>query len=214
MVSRSPSNVLRGKQTETGAKQPRPRETGVFLQLCCYTDDWQPSAVDTQLPRWLFRSSVPTPSKAHNLTLQIDLSWISACFYKDYFYQRSNSFFSKQTSTRAYEHPGFILRLILDGTAIKFEPTFKEFEVIILNVYDVMIKASQQVPRVETKLYLDWVKIFNYMYYNVMSLIWGWGRESACFIKLMWFTLDKWMSFTSKWKNVVRVSKNGIDLEA
>lgn len=65
MVSRSPSNVLRGKQTETGAKQPRPRETGVFLQLRCYTDDWQPSAVDTQLPRWLFRSSVPTPSKAH-----------------------------------------------------------------------------------------------------------------------------------------------------
>lgn len=93
MVSRSPSNVLRGKQTETGAKQPRPRETGVFLQLRCYTDDWQPSAVDTQLPWWLFRSSVPTPSKAHNLTLQLDLSWISACFYKDYFYQRSNSFF-------------------------------------------------------------------------------------------------------------------------
>lgn len=81
MVSRSPGNVLRGKQTETGAKQPRSRETGVFLQLRCYTDDWQPSAVDTQLPWWLFRSSVPTPSKAHNLTLQIDLSWISACFY-------------------------------------------------------------------------------------------------------------------------------------
>ena len=38
-----------------------------------------------------------------------------------------------------------------------FEPTFKDFEVVILNVYDVMIKASQQVPRVETKLYLDWV---------------------------------------------------------
>lgn len=196
MVSRSPGNVLRGKQTETGAKQPRPRETGVFLQLCSYTDDWQPSAVDTQLPWWLFRSSVPTPSKAHNLTLQIDLSWISACFYKDYFYQRSNSFFSKQTSTRAYEHPGFILRLILDGTAIKFEPTFKEFEVIILNVYDVMIKASQQVPRVETKLYLDWVKIFNY--FNVMSLIWGRGRESACFIKL------KWLLWISEWVLLVK----------
>lgn len=65
MVSRGPGNVLRGKQKETGTKQPRPRETGVFLQLRCYTDDWQPSAVDTQLPRWLFRSSVPTPSKAH-----------------------------------------------------------------------------------------------------------------------------------------------------
>lgn len=66
MVSRSPGNVLRGKQKETGAKQSRPRETGVLLQLRCHADDWQPSAVDTQLPRWLFRSSVPTPSKAHN----------------------------------------------------------------------------------------------------------------------------------------------------
>lgn len=78
MVSRSPSNVLRGKQTETGAKQPRPRETGVFLQLRCDTDDWQPSAVDTQLPRWLFRSSVPTPSKAQNSTLQIFLEFLLA----------------------------------------------------------------------------------------------------------------------------------------
>lgn len=85
-----------------------------------------------------------------------------AKYINDNVYQRSISSFSKQTSTRAYEHPGFILRLILDGTTIKFEPTFKEFEVIILNVYDVMIKASQQVPRVETKLYLDWVRIINY----------------------------------------------------
>ncbi|XP_060067000.1 dynein axonemal heavy chain 7-like [Ylistrum balloti] len=59
-------------------------------------------------------------------------------------------------STRAHEHPGFVLRLILDNNGIKFEPTFKEFEMVILNVYDVMIKASGQVPRVETKLYLDW----------------------------------------------------------
>lgn len=62
-----------------------------------------------------------------------------------------------QHSTRAYEHSGFQLNLILEDTNIVFEPTFKDFEVVILNVYDVMIKASQQVPRVETKLYLDWV---------------------------------------------------------
>lgn len=94
-------------------------------------------------------------------------------YINDNVYQRSISSFSKQTSTRAYEHPGFILRLILDGTTIKFEPTFKEFEVIILNVYDVMIKASQQVPRVETKLYLDWVRIINYCdFFHIM-----WGRR-------------------------------------
>lgn len=46
-----------------------------------------------------------------------------------------------------------------------------------------------------------------------MFLIWGRGRELVCFIKLKWFILDKWMSFISKGKNVVRVLKNGIDLE-
>jgi len=51
------------------------------------------------------------------------------------------------------------LNLILEDTNIVFEPTFKDFEVVILNVYDVMLKASQQVPRVETKLYLDWVRL-------------------------------------------------------
>lgn len=66
--------------------------------------------------------------------------------------------FFLQTSTRAYEHPGFIMRLILDNTQIKFEPTFKDFEVVLLNVFDVMIKASQVVPRVETKLYSEWVR--------------------------------------------------------
>lgn len=69
-------------------------------------------------------------------------------------------FFIPQHSTRAHEHPGFVLRLILDNSGMKFEPTFKEFEMVILNVYDVMIKASGQVPRVETKLYLDWVRFF------------------------------------------------------
>lgn len=63
-----------------------------------------------------------------------------------------------QKSTRAYEHPGFVMRLVLDNTQIKFEPTFKDFEVVLLNVFDVMIKASQVVPRVETKLYSEWVR--------------------------------------------------------
>ncbi|XP_074662516.1 dynein axonemal heavy chain 7-like [Tubulanus polymorphus] len=60
------------------------------------------------------------------------------------------------SSTRAYEHSGFVLRLILDGAAIKYEPDFHDFEVVLLNVYDVMIKAASIVPRVETKLYSEW----------------------------------------------------------
>ncbi|XP_078701931.1 dynein axonemal heavy chain 7-like isoform X3 [Branchiostoma floridae x Branchiostoma belcheri] len=60
------------------------------------------------------------------------------------------------TSIRAYEHPGFVMRLILDNVSIKFEPDFKDFEIVLLNVFDVMIKAVNVVPRVETKLYTEW----------------------------------------------------------
>ena len=55
------------------------------------------------------------------------------------------------------------MRLILDNTQIKFEPTFHDFEVVLLNVFDVMIKASQVVPRVETKLYSEWVRFDNFL---------------------------------------------------
>lgn len=50
------------------------------------------------------------------------------------------------------------MRLILDKTTIKFEPEFKDFEIVLLNVYDVIIKAVSLVPRVETKLYSEWVR--------------------------------------------------------
>ncbi|XP_068103443.1 dynein axonemal heavy chain 7-like [Hyperolius riggenbachi] len=59
-------------------------------------------------------------------------------------------------SVRAYEHPGFIMRLILDNISIKFEPDFNDYEIVLLNVYDVMIKAVSLIPRVETRLYSEW----------------------------------------------------------
>ncbi|KAI4574863.1 hypothetical protein MJT46_004142 [Ovis ammon polii x Ovis aries] len=59
-------------------------------------------------------------------------------------------------SVRAFEHPGFVMRLILDNDTIKFEPDFNDYIDILLNVYDVMIKAVNFVPRVETKLYSKW----------------------------------------------------------
>ncbi|XP_041433138.1 dynein heavy chain 7, axonemal isoform X2 [Xenopus laevis] len=59
-------------------------------------------------------------------------------------------------SVLAYEHPGFIIRLILDNTSIKFKPDFSDYETALLNVYDMMIKAVSLVPRVETKLYSEW----------------------------------------------------------
>ncbi|KAI5107507.1 dynein heavy chain 7, axonemal isoform X1 [Silurus meridionalis] len=59
-------------------------------------------------------------------------------------------------SVRAYEHPGFVLRLILKHKKITFEPDFEDFEVILLKVYDAMLKCISSVPRVETKLYSEW----------------------------------------------------------
>lgn len=50
------------------------------------------------------------------------------------------------------------MRLVLEGDTVKFEPDFKDFEVVLLNVYDVMVKVVMVVPRVETKLYSEWVK--------------------------------------------------------
>uniref|UniRef100_A0A673TQ36 Dynein axonemal heavy chain 7 n=1 Tax=Suricata suricatta TaxID=37032 RepID=A0A673TQ36_SURSU len=59
-------------------------------------------------------------------------------------------------SVRAFEHPGFIVRLILENDTIKFEPEFNDYIHILLNIYDTMIKATSFVPRVETKLYSKW----------------------------------------------------------
>lgn len=64
-------------------------------------------------------------------------------------------FVPPSTSTRLYEHPGFILRLILADAEIKYEPSFHDFEVSLLNMIDIIIKASSNIPRVETKLYSD-----------------------------------------------------------
>ena len=93
------------------------------------------------------------------------------------------SYFPLQTSVRAYEHSGFKLRLILDESEIKFEPTFSDFQVVLLNVFDVMIKASRDVPRVETKLYSEWVSTCQLMsffppafYWKAISL-WGFLME-------------------------------------
>ncbi|ELK04803.1 Dynein heavy chain 7, axonemal [Pteropus alecto] len=84
------------------------------------------------------------------MTLQLqDLTLVSMQDFTDLIAQPPDSI-------RAFEHPGFIIRLILENNAIKFEPEFSDYIDILLNVYDVMIKAVSFVPRVETKLYSKW----------------------------------------------------------
>jgi dynein heavy chain len=64
-------------------------------------------------------------------------------------------FVSPPKSTRLYEHSGFILRLILPDTEIKYEPSFQDFEISFLNMIDIVVKACSNIPRVETRLYSD-----------------------------------------------------------
>ncbi|XP_033990468.1 LOW QUALITY PROTEIN: dynein heavy chain 7, axonemal [Trematomus bernacchii] len=59
-------------------------------------------------------------------------------------------------SERAYEHTGFVLHLILEDGDIKFEPELKQYEEALLNVYELMLRPINMVPRVETKLYFEW----------------------------------------------------------
>ena len=46
-----------------------------------------------------------------------------------------------------------MVRLVLEGVEMKFEPSCADFETVLLNVFDVFVKAVSMVPRVETKLY-------------------------------------------------------------
>ncbi|RDD45105.1 Dynein heavy chain 7, axonemal, partial [Trichoplax sp. H2] len=64
-------------------------------------------------------------------------------------------FSPNEMSVLAYPNPGFVIRLIVEGTRLKFEPDFEDFEAILLNVCDIIIKAVSVIPRVETKLYQD-----------------------------------------------------------
>uniref|UniRef100_A0A8C1K3M9 Dynein, axonemal, heavy chain 7 n=2 Tax=Cyprinus carpio TaxID=7962 RepID=A0A8C1K3M9_CYPCA len=72
-------------------------------------------------------------------------------------------------------HPGFVLRLVLDQNTIRFEPDFKDFEVTLLNVYDMMLKSLSLIPRVEMKLYSEWVNkcffFFNFMLHLACAVL-------------------------------------------
>jgi len=56
----------------------------------------------------------------------------------------------------------------LDGSSICYEPDFSEFEAIFLDVYNRIIKSVENVPRVETKLYPDWV---NYQKHSIEAYL-------------------------------------------
>lgn len=55
--------------------------------------------------------------------------------------------------------PGFILRLVLEDKEIKFDPTIEEFEESLMGLFDRMFQVVQSIPRIETRLYAEWVSM-------------------------------------------------------
>ncbi|KAK4472821.1 hypothetical protein MN116_004037, partial [Schistosoma mekongi] len=78
-----------------------------------------------------------------------NLGLISMLDYKTFTCQASINLTGQQ-------HPGFIIRLVLDENMVKFEPSIEDIESILLNVFDDMHKVIQSIPRIETRLYSDW----------------------------------------------------------
>lgn len=52
-------------------------------------------------------------------------------------------------------NPGFEISILQRNKLIQFEPSFSKFLEVILQVYDQMIEAVSNIPRLETKLYVD-----------------------------------------------------------
>lgn len=52
---------------------------------------------------------------------------------------------------------GFVVNLAFKDDAIGFEPTFKQFRDQLCLLYDFIIDACRQSPRLETLLYQDYV---------------------------------------------------------
>ncbi|CAG2064756.1 unnamed protein product, partial [Timema podura] len=54
-----------------------------------------------------------------------------------------------------YTNPGFIVNIVQRNKIIMFEPSFNSFRDVLLGVYDTMITAVNGLPRLETKLYME-----------------------------------------------------------
>jgi hypothetical protein len=52
-------------------------------------------------------------------------------------------------------NPGFIVSIAQRNKVLVFEPPFNSYHDTLLNLYDVMTAAVRNLPRLETKLYVD-----------------------------------------------------------
>ncbi|KAJ8926978.1 hypothetical protein NQ314_020603 [Rhamnusium bicolor] len=56
----------------------------------------------------------------------------------------------------SYKNNGFQIRLQQRATILAFDPQFKNFREALINIIDSIVEAVKIIPRLETKLYLDW----------------------------------------------------------
>ncbi|CAH1102974.1 unnamed protein product [Psylliodes chrysocephalus] len=62
-----------------------------------------------------------------------------------------------------YANKGFQIKLQQRGSVLQFEPAFKNVREVLLALIDSMIQAVMDIPRLETRLYLDWDEQDNYL---------------------------------------------------
>lgn len=55
-----------------------------------------------------------------------------------------------------YTNRGFEINVVMRNKQLTFEPSFNKFSEALLGIYDKMIKAVGTIPRLETRLYLDY----------------------------------------------------------
>ncbi|CAF0812566.1 unnamed protein product [Didymodactylos carnosus] len=67
----------------------------------------------------------------------------------------TNLLVTPEESIKPYEHGGFIINMLLSENEIKFEPSYEDFEVVFLSMYDLIISKCSNLSRIETKLFSD-----------------------------------------------------------
>lgn len=45
------------------------------------------------------------------------------------------------------------------GNSLVFEPPFKNFREVLISLIDAIVEAVMDIPRLETKLYMDWGQV-------------------------------------------------------
>ncbi|ERL86097.1 hypothetical protein D910_03511 [Dendroctonus ponderosae] len=62
-----------------------------------------------------------------------------------------------------FSSKGFQIKLVQRMNILSFEPPFKNFRDVLIHEIDAIVDAVMDIPRLETKLYLDWVEPIEYL---------------------------------------------------